>query len=106
MTSTQVVRLKLANGISRSDTRASSTLTTAVAVTVIVAAAAVIVVVVVVVAAAAYNQWGSVASRRVNEIRRTLVRRLCSADDAIAIAFHDSSSWKIKRAKGRNAVVR
>lgn len=64
MTSTQVVRLKLANGISRSDTRASSTLTTAVAVTVVVAAA---VIVVVVVAAAATTNGE--ASRRVASMR-------------------------------------
>ena len=63
MTSTQVVRLKLANGISRSDTRASSTLTTAVAVTVIV------VVVVVVASAAAAATTNREASRRVASMR-------------------------------------
>ena len=62
MTSTQVVRLKLANGISRSDTRASSTLTTAVAVTVVV-------VVVVVAAAAAAATTNREASRRVASMR-------------------------------------
>ena len=64
MTSTQVVRLKLANGISRSDTRASSTLTTAVAVTVIV-----VVVVVVVASAAAAATTNREASRRVASMR-------------------------------------
>ena len=63
MTSTQVVRLKLANGISRSDTRASSTLTTAVAVTVVV------VVVVVAAAAAAAATTNREASRRVASMR-------------------------------------
>lgn len=62
MTSTQVVRLKLANGISRSDTRASSTLTTAVAVTVVV-------VVVVAASAAAAATTNREASRRVASMR-------------------------------------
>ena len=64
MTSTQVVRLKLANGISRSDTRASSTLTTAVAVTVVV-----VVVVVVAASAAAAATTNREASRRVASMR-------------------------------------
>ena len=64
MTSTQVVRLKLANGISRSDTRASSTLTTAVAVTVIGVG-----VVVVVASAAAAATTNREASRRVASMR-------------------------------------
>ena len=67
MTSTQVVRLKLANGISRSDTRASSTLTTAVAVTVVVVV--VVVVVVAAASAAAAATTNREASRRVASMR-------------------------------------